>query len=353
MNALERFREALSGRTSTKIPCWPQAYLYPVHFCRGGMQVYCMDARAFADAQLRALEIFGYDAVGAGPDITMEAESLGAAIEIPRDAEPYITRHPVKRESDVNVLRVPDFRTTGRLQMVIQATEMLAQRVKGSTPIFCQLRSPFVLASNLLGIQQMMTAVIAAPDLVRRLLAFTTRFCEGYGLALIAAGADVVEVGNAVAGMLSPELYREFAAGPLKAVVDRYQAEDAVVAVHMCGNTEHLMDQMIGSGADILEIDSSLSIPDLVQRYGRPVTWLGNIHPVDVLLKGPPGAVRNAALGLLRRMGRTGRFILSAGCEPSIRTPAEHLHAMVDAVKAFNGSDDEASSLSNEEAEVT
>jgi uroporphyrinogen-III decarboxylase len=57
---------------------------------------------------------------------------------------------------------------------------------------------------------------------------------------------------------------------------------------------------------------------------------------VDVLLRGPADRVRAASTALLERMGRRGRFILSAGCEPSIRTPREHLQAMVEAVRTFS-----------------
>jgi uroporphyrinogen-III decarboxylase len=71
MTPLERFRRTLAGEATGGVACWPQTYLYPVNFCPGGMGAYCRDARAYADAQLRAMEFFQYDGVGAGPDITM------------------------------------------------------------------------------------------------------------------------------------------------------------------------------------------------------------------------------------------------------------------------------------------
>jgi len=79
-----------------------------------------------------------------------------------------------------------------------------------------------------------------------------------------------------------------------------------------------------------------MEIPQLTARYGRPVTWLGQVHTVDVLLNGPPEHVRTATIELLEAMGRRGRFILSPGCEPSILTPEKHVAALVAAVREFN-----------------
>jgi uroporphyrinogen-III decarboxylase len=136
--------------------------------------------------------------------------------------------------------------------------------------------------------------------------------------------------------MLPVDLYRAFAADPLKTVIERFHDVGAIVAVHMCGQTEHLIGDLIASGADILEVDSPVDIPNLARRYGRPASWLGNIHPVDVVMKGPPARIRTVTRGLLEAMGRGPGFILSTGCEPSILTPVDHVQAFLEAVREFN-----------------
>ena len=344
MTALDRLRRTLQPAADGDIPCWPQAYLYPVRFCDGDMRRYCTDPQAFSAAQLDAQRTFRYDGVGAGPDIVVEAESLGADVELPESAEPYLKGDPlVRSDQDVDRLRLPDPRTGGRLPFVLAAVQRLAEAVKGEVPIWCQVRSPFVLAANLMQLEPTLLAVREAADLLHRLIDFTTEFCRWWGRELVAAGADVIEIGNAIAGLLSPDDYRRFAAVPLRCVVDACHEVGALVALHMCGKTGHLMDQLIESGADIIEVDAPESLPGLCERFGRPVAWMGNIDPVEVLLRGPVSHVRDATERLLRQMGRVGRFILSTGCEPSIRTPPAHIQAMMEALREFNGACDSRS----------
>jgi MtaA/CmuA family methyltransferase len=254
---------------------------------------------------------------------------------IPPDAEPYIRTPPLKEPRELSRLRDADPWSNPRLRLVIDSTRLLAERVKGQVPIFCQLRSPFVLAANLFGIERTFVTTLDDPDFIQDLTRFSLDFCREFGRRLIAAGADVLELGNAVAGLMSGESFAQFAAEPLAEVILSFHDAGAVVAVHTCGDPAHILDQVVSSGADILEVDYPVDIAAMAQEFPG-VTWMGNVHPVEVLLNGPAEKVQAETRGLLQRVGRAGRFILSAGCEPSIRTPREHLRAMVETAREFS-----------------
>jgi uroporphyrinogen-III decarboxylase len=58
------------------------------------------------------------------------------------------------------------------------------------------------------------------------------------------------------------------------------------------------------------------------------MTLMGNIGPVDVLLRGTPELVRDRVKALMKSM-EGSRFILSSGCDMVPDTPLENLDALI------------------------
>jgi len=59
---------------------------------------------------------------------------------------------------------------------------------------------------------------------------------------------------------------------------------------------------------------------------------MGNIPPVDVLVRGTPGEVRQAAEEMVRQAAASGPLIVSAGGGVSPGTPVENLKILADVV---------------------
>jgi len=60
------------------------------------------------------------------------------------------------------------------------------------------------------------------------------------------------------------------------------------------------------------------------------VALWGNLDPVEVLARGSPEQVRQAACRALAAVKASGRrrFVLSSGCTLAMETPAENLDAL-------------------------
>src|SRR5450759_120386 len=124
------------------------------------------------------------------------------------------------------------------------------------------------------------------------LLRYCTETCRRYLLALKAAGAEIVLIGEPTASILSPASYEEFSG--------RYTAElieslNCPVILHICGDAGHLLEPMCDTGAQGLSLDSAVDLPE-------DVVLIGNLDAVSVLLEGTPEYVREKTGELLESM---------------------------------------------------
>ena len=63
---------------------------------------------------------------------------------------------------------------------------------------------------------------------------------------------------------------------------------------------------------------------------------MGNVPPLEIAVRGTPEQVKTATLEQLRQGGREG-VILSVGGGVSPGMPGANIHAMIEAVREFNG----------------
>jgi uroporphyrinogen-III decarboxylase len=145
--------------------------------------------------------------------------------------------------------------------------------------------------------------------------------------------------GDSPAGLLGPRFYREAALPFEQRLIARLKAETRLpVSLHICGDARPILAPMATSGADILELDSRVSLTDAARRLGPDVALWGNLDPVGLLARGRVTEVRQATRELLHavRQAQHPRFVLSSGCTLAVETPPENLHALFAAAREFN-----------------
>jgi len=84
-------------------------------------------------------------------------------------------------------------------------------------------------------------------------------------------------------------------------------------ALHICGNTELILDKMPETGADAFELDYKTDTRKAFEELHDKAVFIGNIDPSGVLAMGTPGLVREKTESLLKIFSKTNRFILNAG----------------------------------------
>ena len=200
----------------------------------------------------------------------------------------------------------------------------------------CMDQQPFSLACACMGINNMMLKVYDEPDFVAELMARCGEYVVAYGTALAAAGADMLSSGDSPAGLLGPELYRDVALPAEQEVYGKLrETTDAMLSLHICGQASGMVADMATSGAHVLEIDQQVELAHACREAGPDIALWGNLDPVGELEQGTPDSVRKTALSALEtvRNADRSRFVLSSGCTLTVDTPAENLHALINAAK--------------------
>jgi len=169
----ERIDRNLRGE-GVAVPVLAQINEHVVRLCGGDMRAYYTHAASFVEMNLAVFEYYGLDLPGFYYDLyNIEAEALGQAMNWEADRMPDIDRkNPLIREhADLDRLQPPEFGKSGRMPYVLD----ILRRCKDlGLPLRIRFCSPFSLAANLRGIENLLMDVITAPAFAHRLLAFLT-----------------------------------------------------------------------------------------------------------------------------------------------------------------------------------
>jgi uroporphyrinogen decarboxylase len=105
--------------------------------------------------------------------------------------------------------------------------------------------------------------------------------------------------------------------------------------MHICGNTDLILHDMVQTGSDGLELDYKTNVELAHHIMKERTVFSGNIDPSGVLALGSVQEVETATRDLLSIFSDTPRFILNAGCAIPPTTPRENLQTMIRAARSF------------------
>jgi uroporphyrinogen decarboxylase len=184
-----------------------------------------------------------------------------------------------------------------------------------------------------------MIATLRNPQFVHELTELATTASVAYAKAIVEAGIDVTVAADptASASLISPQMFATFAAPALRTVLHAVETAGAVPSLHICGQTTPILEAMCNTGAHVLEVDHLVDLSKAKQLVGQRVCLMGNINPAEILLKGSPRTVEEAAKSCIHQAAAGGRFILSSGCEVPPSTPLANIRAMVAAAQQYGG----------------
>jgi uroporphyrinogen decarboxylase len=304
------------------------------------MRAFREDPRKIADSFVRAVETYGYDGVLVDVDTATLAGALGVPVETPED-EPALA-HGARLSSldEVDDLPPPDVGRDPRVQAWLEGVRILVRDIGGEVFVRgnCD-QAPFSLASMIRGAADWMMDLMdeESRERAERLL----DHCAEAGLQFLrlmaGTGAHMVSSGDSPAGpdLVSPRVYRTFALPWEKRLVDEAHRLGLPYALHVCGRTDRILDDMLATGADALELDHKTDLRLAHDRLKDRAAFIGNLDPSGVLALGTPGLVETKTRELCAVFADTPRFILNAGCAIPATTPGDNLRAMVRAARSL------------------
>jgi len=334
MNSNELVLAAISWEHVDRVPVIPLIIQHAMKISGIPHSRYSTNARSLADAQIFSLEKYGYDGIHITTDNQVICDVFGAKIHFPYDEPPQIERRALL---DKDISKLPKFTVnSGRTAMICEATRYARETLNNSTFIKTNIDSaPFSAACSLYGEEAFFYELHDDEAFVHDLLEICSEAIIEYGKAAAGAGAHGLTMGDSSSGIISAALYEKFALPYAQYVIDNLKKTGIPVFYHVCGNTSHILPLLVQTGADVLEIDSMVTMSEIFPSAQNLVALEGNISTIECLLEGTPENVRGESLTCMIPFGLQGGLILSAGCEVPPMTHPDNIFAMVEASKAF------------------
>jgi MtaA/CmuA family methyltransferase len=330
MTGRERIFGFLKGEPADRVPFMPITMMLAADQIGAKYREYVTDYRILAEAQVRTAERFGIDYVSAISDPAREAHDCGAKIDFFDDQPPAIVESDalLSEKGRLASLEVPDPRVGLRMNDRLQAVSLLKREAGKEKAVEGWVEGPCAEGADLRGINNLMLDLYDDPGFVLELFEFVCAMEIRFAKAQVEVGADFIGIGDAAASLVGPALYREFVWPSEEKLVKGIQALGIPVRLHICGNTRPLLKAMGELGCEIVDLDYPSPMKEGRAAMGPGQILLGNIHPVEVVLKGSPEEVTKSLQQCWQDAGP--RYIVGAGCEIPRGTPPENLLAMAE-----------------------
>jgi len=317
----------------------PRRKTIPIMTSPGAELIGAKPRAVFQDGELqfrciRALsEAAPVDAQVTFMDLSVEAQAFGCEITFSDYENPTVSRPLAGTEAAIRALRIPAV-GSGRTAEVLKCARLCAERLE--RPTFGGIIGPYSLAGRLADMTEMMMLAAAEPETAHALLAKTSAFLKEYLLAIKATGVAGAIIAEPAAGLLSPEMCREFAADYLRPVIAAVRDDAFMVILHNCGKTEKQVDALLSTGADALHVGNAVEILDILVQVPENVPVMGNLDPVGVFKSMSANEVFERTTALLRKTAPYRNYVLSSGCDLPPAVPLGNVKAFLEALKIYN-----------------
>jgi uroporphyrinogen decarboxylase len=337
MNSRERMLRACRGEPVDRPPVWlmRQAGRYLPEYreirAHTSFLELCADPAGAAEVSLHPYQRFGVDAIVVFSDILLPLTATKLELDFnpgPVIAEPLDPSRGLERlAGDV----APAMAAT------CEAIRRIRDETSGEAAIVGFSGAPWTLAAYALEarLSRDTLGVIALsyqhPDLCDALLERMAEISAATLTLQIEAGADVLQIFDTWAGLLSPARFRRFAGRALARVLELLPEERPPVILFARG-AAHLVDELAALGPEVVSLDWRVDLGDAAQRIGSRVSLQGNLDPVALFQ--PPEAIE-AQVRELVAQGRQARgHVVNLGHGILPQTPVEGVAAFVRTVLA-------------------
>jgi uroporphyrinogen decarboxylase len=265
------------------------------------------------------------------------AEAAGSKVTLPDYSAPYISEFAIKDPADLDKLEIPDPANFHKFTIIREAVAILKEEAGDFVSIGCGLAGPLTTANNLRGAEKLMKDIYTNPEFVRKLLDFSVRSSIPF-IREIAKWEVNISVADPVASgsLISPKVFREFAFPYLQQMIGEISAVSKPPSLHICGNTNRILEGMADTGAGTLSLDSLVDLADAKGKVGGRVIISGNVRPAETMYLGTTATVEGNVKECIRKGYDSPKgYVLGLGCGLPFRTPSENIHAFFDAARKY------------------
>jgi MtaA/CmuA family methyltransferase len=338
MNGYQRVAAVLKGEWPDKRPIVLHNFMLAAKEAGLTMRKYYSNPENAAKAHIQAVEKYELDGILWDIDTAVLASAVGVPVDFPENEPARAHKPSLLSLEEVLSLEKADILKNERIQIAIEGFRIIKKyfgneiHLRGNAD-----QAPFSLASMMRTPEEWMMDLMVNPELCHKLLVFCTDAVKQFIDQYANEGAHIISNGDSVAGpeMVSPEMYSEFALPYEKQLVDHTHSLGLPYMIHICGNTELILDKMPNTGLDAVELDYKTNIHLIHDRYKDSITLSGNIDPSGVLANGTPELVEKKAIELLEVYKDSPRFIMNAGCAIPYTTPEANIRKLIEVTRKY------------------
>jgi MtaA/CmuA family methyltransferase len=330
VNPMERVDGAIRSESAPEVPIIPLASLWIAKLSGIPLGELIRSGEKIFEAQIRAYERVGYDALFGYSDPLYVPEALGCELRILKTGLQTVPIS-VKTMEDIDRLPMPDPRKHGRIPSVLKAVKLLSKYSNGKIPVIPGFEGPLTAAVRTLDADYLMRKVLKDRPFVLKLLDKITDILIQVGTALREEGADLLFLPDPVTSsdMISPRIAKEIEFPCLERLI---RSVNMPCILHICGDSTQILDMMARTGAAVISLDQCMNLPTVRNAVGWGVAIGGNINPVNVMQFGTPDDVRTEVNRLLSENGNRS-YVVMTGCSIPPDTPLDNLLAAVQTVR--------------------
>lgn len=286
LNSKHFLKQKLAGRQIERNLFCPAIYEHKAALIGKGVSHVCQSADLLEQAALAEYETYNPDIITVGIDVyNIEAEALGCEIYFPNEiqAVPIVSKRILENINDYKKLQVINPEAAGRMSLMLKAADAVNKQIGNEVHVRGAICGPYSLASELLGVENMIMALVLQPDDAKKLLDFCTNIAIIYGREYLKRGLQVcIFDSQSSPPLISPQLYKDIILPFVQHLIAELKAEGSEFVEYVAGGkTDSIAESLFESGADIILSDFNSNIKVFLQ-YSKNTSALirKNISPI-------------------------------------------------------------------------
>lgn len=295
----------------------------------------CRSVELATEVTLQPIRIINPDAAIVFADILLPLEAMGIEIDF---APGPIIKNPITSSTDITSLKTQDVsKTNGYVFEIVKEVKrnLCLETQSPRKAVLGFAGAPWTLACYLIAQgphkHYLGTNVYAREHKksFHLLMDKLTTLIEDYLIGQVEAGADAVQLFDTWGGNLGAKDYEELSLPYVQRIVQTIQSRGCPLVFYVNGSN-HLLPQMLASGADCLSIDWRTDLKEAIKQYGERVCFQGNLDPT--LLYGSKDEIRARTKEMLSAVETQTGYIANLGHGILSTTPREHAKYFIDVV---------------------
>lgn len=285
-----------------------------------------------AEVTLQPVDILGVDAAIIFSDILVIPQAMGCPYKMIEKQGPWF-ENTVRSFDDLKKIHTAD--PGEDLKFVTDAIQITKHLLDQRIPLIGFAGAPWTIMAYMTEGSGSKTFSVARKmlyqneKLSRELLQMITDSTILYLKAQINAGADMIQIFDSWAGILSPDLYRKFALPYIAQICD---AINEVPITVFAKGAFFARKEMSKLNCQTIGLDWNMDISESRELIGPNMTLQGNLDPC--LLYASHEEIRNATITMLEEFG-SSRHIANLGHGVYPDTSPEAARVFIDTVKNY------------------